>query len=59
MQDLVKSQNREIRVKTYSIALQFDVVLESNATEMPATFQNDTIIITPNRTASRLAEILQ
>ena len=56
-QDLVKSLSREIRVWTFPIALKFNSHIGSSAAEMPAKFQSDTIIITPNLAASRLHEI--
>ena len=58
-QDLVKSRNREIHIYTFSIALKFDRHLGSGAAEMPAKFQKDIIIITPNRADSRIHEILR
>ena len=58
-QGLVKSRSREIRVKTFVIALKFDRHLDSNAAEMSVQYQNDTIIITSNLAASSLHEILQ
>ena len=45
-QDLVKSRSREIRVKTFQIVPKFDKHLGSSAAEVPAKFQNNTIIIT-------------
>ena len=47
-QDLVKSQSREMRVETLSIALKFDRHIDSSATEMSVKFQNGTIMITPD-----------
>ena len=55
--DLIKSRSREIRVKTFSIALKIDRHLGSSASEMLVKFYNDTIIIKSNLAASRLREI--
>ena len=57
--NLVKSRSREIRVSTFPIALKFDRHIGSSATEMPVTFQSDTIITTSNLVTSRLHEIWQ
>ena len=58
-QDLAKSPNQDIRIKTSKVALKFKRHIDSSAAEMPYKFQSDTIIITSNLAATRLHEILQ
>ena len=58
-QDLVKSRSRDIRVKTFAIALLFDRYTGNIATDLPAKFQNDMIITTSNLAAPRLHGILR
>ena len=57
-QDILKSRSREIRVYFFlnwtGIGLKFGRHIGSGAAEMSAKCQSDTIIITPNRAASRL-----
>ena len=56
-QYLLKSRSREIRVSTFSIAVKLYRHLGNSAVEMPAKFQWDTIIMTPNPAGSTLQEI--
>ena len=58
-QDLVKTQDREIHILTFWIALKFDRHLGSTTAEMPVKFESDLIIITPDLAPSRLDEILR
>ena len=55
----VSGKRREIRFKTFQIALTFDRHLSGSAAEMPVKCQSDTVIITPNFAASKHHEILR
>ena len=59
LQDHINFRRREIRVETFSITLKFDRHLGGNDAEMPAKFQSNTIIISPDLVTSSLHDIFR